>query len=85
MAQINDLRRNERQRGIHYVTRLAFRYAGGLGQPPHDLESSFALNLSAFATQALALDFDHSPAQIARLTSDILLLVLEKAVRDQRC
>jgi hypothetical protein len=46
--------------------------------------SAFALNLSAFTTQALTVDFDQTPAQIGALTAAILKVLLVRAVEEQR-
>jgi hypothetical protein len=44
---------------------------------------AFALYLSAFATQALMVDFDQTPAEIGALTADILKMLLRRAVQAQ--
>ena len=41
-----------------------------MGEPPEDLVLAFALNFSAFTTQALMVDFDQTPSQIGVLTAD---------------
>jgi len=41
---------------------------------------AFALNFSAFTTQALMVDFDQTPAQIGVLTADILTTLLRRSV-----
>jgi len=58
--------------------------AGGTGEPPEDLVLAFALYLSAFATQALMVDFDQTPVQVGALTADILKMLLWRAVDAQR-
>ena len=44
---------------------------------------AFALNFSAFTTQALMIDFDQSPTQIGVLTAEILKVILRRAVEAQ--
>ena len=44
---------------------------------------AFALNFSAFTTQALMVDFDQTPAQIGVLTAQILKMLLWRAVEAQ--
>jgi hypothetical protein len=48
------------------------------------LALAFALNFSAFTTQALMVDFDQTPAQIGALTADIFKALLRGAVEAQR-
>ncbi len=83
-AELETLRHDSRVRGINYLVRLAWKAAGGSGDPPTDLTLAFAFNFSAFATQALMIDFDQTPAQIGMLTADILKTALHQAVDRQR-
>jgi AcrR family transcriptional regulator len=76
MAEVAALRRESRTRGVRYLAGLAWRTAGGTGDPPEDLSSAFALHFSAFTTQALMIDFDQRPEEIAALTADILKMML---------
>ena len=78
-----ELCRVYRLRGMHYMAALAWRSAGGVGEPPEDLTLAFALHLSAHSTQALMADFDQTPAQIGALTADILKVLLRRAVEAQ--
>jgi AcrR family transcriptional regulator len=84
LAQVAELCRVYRLRGMHYMAALAWRSAGGTGEPPDDLTLTFALHLSAHTTQALMADFDQTPAQIGALTADILKTLLRRAVQAQR-
>jgi len=83
LTKVASLRRDARVKGVRYLTVLAWQTAGGEGTPPAALESAFALNLSTFATQALMIDFDHTPAQIGVLTANILKAFLRRAVAAQ--
>ena len=83
LAEVDALRREYRLRGMQYLASLAWRTAGGTGEPPEDLVLAFALNFSAFTTQALMVDFDQTPAQIGALTADILKVLLRSAVEAQ--
>ena len=78
------LRRMSRRNGVRHLAAVAWRAAGGQGHVPSDLELAFALNFSTFATQALMIDFDQTPAQIGLLTADILNMLLRRAVDRQR-
>jgi len=84
LCEVAALRRDYRVRGVRHVAGLAWRSAGGTGEPPEALVSAFALHLSAFATHALMVDFDQTPAQVGALTSDILQRLLRSAVDEQR-
>ena len=44
---------------------------------------AFALNLSAFTTQALMIDFDQTPAQVGTLTANILKAFVRRTVEAQ--
>jgi AcrR family transcriptional regulator len=83
LAEVAELCRVYRLRGMHYMAALAWRSAGGAGEPPADLTLAFALHLSAHATQALMADFDQTPAQIGALTADILKVLVRRAVEAQ--
>ena len=83
LAEVAELCRVYRLRGMHYMASLAWRSAGGAGEPPADLTLAFALNLSAHTTQSLMVDFDQTPAQIGALTADILKVLLRRAVELQ--
>jgi AcrR family transcriptional regulator len=84
LAEVAELCRAYRLRGMRYMAALAWRSAGGIGEPPEDLTLAFALNLSAHTTQALMTDFDQSPARIGALTGEILKTLLHGAVEAQR-
>ena len=80
MRELDDFRRDYRIRGVHHLVRRAWTTAGGTGKPPEDLVLAFALNFSAFTTQALMVDFDRTPAEIGALTADILKMRLRHAL-----
>jgi AcrR family transcriptional regulator len=84
LTEIAALRRHYRLRGMSYLVNLVWRTAGGTGEPPEDLVMAFALNLSAFTTHALMIDFDQTPDQIGILTADVLAALLRRAVHDQQ-
>jgi len=84
LSEVDALRRQSRTQGVQFLASLAWRKVGGVGEPPEDLMLAFALNLSGFATQALMVDFDQTPAQIGKLIADILKLLLYRAVEAQR-
>ncbi len=83
LAEVAALRREFRLKGVRHLVKRAWVGAGGVGAPPQELELAFALNFSAFTTQALMIDFDLSPAQIGALTSNILKVLLRRAVQAQ--
>jgi AcrR family transcriptional regulator len=83
LSEVDNLRREYRVRGVRYLVALAWETAGGTGEPPEALMLAFALNFSAFATHALMVDFDRTPAEIGQLTADILKMQLSRALEDQ--
>ncbi len=83
LSEVDALRRESRTRGVCYLATLAWQRAGGTGEPPKDLMLAFALNFSAFTTQALMVDFDQTPAEIGVLTAQILKMLLWRAVEAQ--
>jgi AcrR family transcriptional regulator len=84
LAEVDALRRQFRTRGVHHLAKLAWEMAGAVGEPPKELIMAFALNFSAFTTQALMVDFDQTPAEIGILTADILKVLLKGAVEAHR-
>jgi len=83
LSEIADIRQEARRRGVRFLATRAWGAAGGKGEPPGDLVLAFALNFSAFTTQALMVDFDQTPAQIGVLTAEILRMLLRRAVQAQ--
>ncbi len=83
LAEVAVMRHEARVRGVRHLTDLAWRTAGGSGEPPEVLTLAFALNFSAFTTKALMVDFGQTPAQIGSLTAGILKQVLRRALREQ--
>lgn len=84
LSEVDALRREYRLRGMSYLVKFVWETAGGAGEPPEDLAWAFALNLSAFTTQALMVDFDQTPEQIGVLTADILKMLLKRALETQQ-
>ena len=78
--ELDAFRREYRTRGVRYLTGRAWRAAGASGDPPEELVLAFALNFSVFSTQALMVDFEQTPAEIGRLTADLLRTLLKRAV-----
>ena len=83
MSEVAELRRKYRLQGVGYLAALAWNSAGGTGAPPEEVVLAFALNLSAFTTQALMIDFDRNPAEVGVLTADILKAFVHRAVAAQ--
>ena len=84
LAEVDALRRRFRHRGVRYLAEVAWATGGGTGDPPPDLVLAFALNFSAFTTQALMSDFDQTPEQIGELTAEILIELLQRAIACNR-
>ena len=83
LSELACLRREYRTRGVGFLADVAWRTAGGRGDPPRDLVLAFALNLSAFTTQALMIDFDQTPAQVGALTADVLKSFVRRKIEAQ--
>ena len=83
LREVNELRRQYRTRGMSYLVGVVWGAAGGRGEPPHELALAFAVNLSAFTTQSLMVDFNCTPAEIGSLTAHILRTMLHQAVEAQ--
>jgi AcrR family transcriptional regulator len=84
LAEVAILRRQYRIRGVEFLAALAWRTAGGIGEPPRQLVLAFALNLSAFTTHALMIDFDQTPTEVGLLSAEILKALLRRCVDEQR-
>ncbi len=84
LTELAALRREFRLQGVGYLAALAWGTAGGVGEPPKEVVLAFALNLSAFTTQALMIDFDRTPTEVGVLTADILKAFVARAVEEQR-
>jgi len=84
LHEVDALRHEYRVRGVRYLVELAWRTAGGVGAPPEDLTLVFAIHLSGFATHALMTDFDQTPAQIGKLSAEILRMALARALDARR-
>lgn len=80
LAEVAELCRAYRLRGMYYMAALAWRSAGGAGEPPEDLTLAFALHLSAHTTQALMADFGCSPTRVGLLCARVLQGLLHQAV-----
>jgi AcrR family transcriptional regulator len=83
LSEVAALRRDSRRRGVAHLAVIVWSAIGGTGEPPDHLVSAFALHFSAFATQALMVDFDKTPEEIGRLTADTLRLILRRALDEQ--
>jgi AcrR family transcriptional regulator len=83
-SELEGVRRDYRVRGVRHLVDLAWQSAGGIDEPPEDLVLAFALNFSAFTTQALMIDFDRTPSQIGALTAELLKMLLRRAVDASR-
>jgi AcrR family transcriptional regulator len=84
LSELDTFRREYRTRGVHHLANVAWLTAGGTGPPPEDLVLAFALNFSAFTTQALMVDFDQTPRHIGELTGGLLKMLLRQAIDEQR-
>jgi AcrR family transcriptional regulator len=80
MAEVADERRRGRIELVRRFTDALWRSAGGAGRPPVWLADACAVQLSAFATQALTGDFGRSPDRIGRVCAKTLAAAARAAV-----
>jgi len=66
-----------------YIVETAWKHAGGAGSAPREVDDTFKLLFSAYATHPLATDYDLAPEQAATLTTNILMAFLGFAVAEQ--
>lgn len=78
------LRRPARVEWMNYLAGVAWTIAGGKGEPPPSVVTTFALALSAFTSHALAADFDYGPEATARFASSMIKEHLTATVGSQR-
>ncbi|HEX6569494.1 MAG TPA: helix-turn-helix domain-containing protein [Acidimicrobiales bacterium] len=76
-------RRQARNRFAEGVTRVMWRARGGTGRPPAWLIDAVAVHLSGFTTQSLAVDFDRSPDDVARVSVRVLDAALTAALAER--
>lgn len=76
-------RRRARKRFAEGVTGVMWRARGGAGQPPAWLTDTVAVHLSGFTTQSLAVDFDRSPDDVARVSARVLDAALAAALAER--
>jgi AcrR family transcriptional regulator len=65
-------RREARKKWAAGVTRVLWRARGGRGHPPAWLTDAVAVHLSGFTTQSLAVDFDRTPDDVARVSARVI-------------
>ena len=66
------LRRPTRIRWMKGLAAIAWMAAGGEGEPPSTVVTTFALALSAFTFNALAADFEYGPEEAARFCASLI-------------
>ena len=76
-------RREARKQWAAGVTRVMWRARGGEGRPPSWLTDAVAVHLSGFTTQSLAVDFDRTPDDVARVSARVLDATLMAALAER--
>lgn len=84
LAAARDKRREARLTFVRRFSGACWKRFGGEGKAPAWLVDVFALQLSAFATQALLTDFDRSPEQSGRLAARVLRTLMAEALRERK-
>jgi hypothetical protein len=67
-----------------YKPRTLWQARGGTGRPPAWLGDTVAVHLSGFTTQSLAVDFDRTPDDVARVSQRAVLAALDRALAERR-
>ena len=80
LAATRAKRRLGRLRLVRWFTSEAWKAFGGKGQPPTWLNDECAVQLSAFATQSLVIDFRRTPEQSGRLAARVLRTLIADAL-----
>jgi AcrR family transcriptional regulator len=76
-------RRQARNQWATGVTKVLWRARGGRRNPPAWLTDTVAVHLSAFTTQSLAVDFDRSPDDVARVSARVIDAALTAALTER--
>jgi AcrR family transcriptional regulator len=84
LQEARALRRSTRMDWMSHLAGVAWTTAGGEGEPPSSVLTTFALALSAFTFHALAADLDYGPKETARFTASMIKERLTAAVDAQR-
>jgi AcrR family transcriptional regulator len=84
LSATRDKRHEGRLRLVRWFTAEAWRAHGGAGKPPAWLNDACAVQLSAFATQSLVIDFHRTPEQSGRLAARVLRTLFRDALREQK-
>ena len=80
LAATRDKRRLGRLKLVRWFTTEAWKAFGGKGKPPSWLMDECAVQLSAFATQSLVIDFRRTPEQSGRLAARVVRTLLADAL-----
>ena len=83
MAAAAEERRVGREQLVRRFTAALWRGAGGHGRPPRWLGDACAVQLSAFATRALAGDFGRDPEAIGLVCAKTLAAAARAAVAER--
>ena len=83
LATTRDKRRIGRLKLVRWFTTEAWKAFGGKGKPPAWLMDACAVQLSAFATQSLVIDFRRTPDQSGRLAARVLRTLFADALQER--
>jgi AcrR family transcriptional regulator len=78
------LRRPTRMEWMNGLSAIAWMAAGGEGEPPASVVTTFALALSVFTLHALVADFGYGPEESAEFAASMIKEHLAAAVDAQR-
>lgn len=83
LADIAETRKGARRELVRQFTGVAWTAVGGAGRPPSWLADVVAVQLSAFATEALVGDFGRTPDEVGRTAARAVHAALQAALVEQ--
>lgn len=83
LAATRQKRHEGRLNLVRWFSNEAWKAFGGEGKPPAWLVDAVAVQLSAFATQSLVIDFQRTPEQSGRLAAKVLRTLITEALRER--
>ena len=77
LRAVNEHRRTMRRRATRQLTDQAWSAAGGTGNAPDVVAEALALAMSSYTTQSLIVDLGQSIEDVARLSAEVILTVID--------
>ena len=77
LRAVNERRRTMRRRATRQLTDQAWSAAGGTGDAPDVVAEALALAMSSYTTQSLIVDLGQSIEEVARLSAEVIVTVID--------